>query len=159
MRRWTERNSAVADLLNPALLSITIAAAASEYERRDGRPMPFALAFLVAPLVLHKATREELPSRVDSHLSKWVTSHEVLAAGFGARARALVGPVREGIRFGIRTGALEVVDSALVGHLRGRRPAQVGDIAQVVAKAGFVGRWLTQLDSPTTAFALLGVEP
>ena len=36
---------AIADLLNPALLAVVIAAAASEYERRDGGPMPFELAF------------------------------------------------------------------------------------------------------------------
>lgn len=158
MRRWSERTPAVADLLNPALLAAVIAAAASEYERRDGGPMPFELAFLVAPLVLHRATRAELPARVDSHLSKWVTTHEVLAAGFGARAKALVEPVREGLRFGLRNGTLELDGTFMTGKLRSRRPAQIGDVAEVMAKAGFVGRWFTQLESPATAFALLGVE-
>lgn len=158
MRSWNERTSAVADLLNPALLAVVTAAAASEYERRDGRPMPFELAFLVAPLVLHRATRAELPNRYDSHLAHWVTTHEVLAAGFGERARALVQPVREGIRFGLRTGTLQLEGTALTGNLRSRRPAKIGDIAEVVGKAGFVGRWFTQLESSATAFALLGVE-
>lgn len=158
MRSWDERTAAVADLLNPALLAVITAAAASEYERRDGRPMPFELAFLVTPLVLHRATRAELPKRVDSHLARWVTTHEVLAAGFGERARALVQPVREGIRFGLRTGTLDLQGTALTGNLRLRRPAKIGDVAEIVAKAGFAGRWLTQLESPATAFALLGVE-
>ena len=158
MRSWSERTSAVADLLNPALLAVVIAAAASEYERRDGGPMPFELAFLVAPLVLHRPTRKALPARFDSHLAKWVTTHEVLAAGFGERARALVQPVREGIRFGLRTGTLVLEGDALNGNLGTRRPAKVGDIAEVVSKAGFVGRWFTQLESSATAYALLGVE-
>ncbi len=158
MRSWSERTSAVADLLNPALLAVVTAAAASEYERRDGSPMPFELAFLVAPLVLHRATRAELPNRYDSHLARWVTTHEVLAAGFGDRARDLVQPVREGIRFGLRTGTLQLEGTALRGNLRSRRPARIGDVAEVVAKAGFVGRWFTQLESSATAFALLGVE-
>lgn len=106
MNRWSERTPAVADLLNPALLAAVVAAAASEYERHDGGPMPLELAFLVAPLVLHKETRLGLPSRTDSHLAKWVTTHEVLTAGFGARAKSLVEPVREGVRFGLRNGAL-----------------------------------------------------
>jgi len=158
MSRWNERTSAVADLLNPALLAVVTAAAASEYERRDGGPMPFELAFLVAPLVLHRPTRSELPNRYDSHLARWVTTHEVLAAGFGDRARALVQPVREGIRFGLRTGTLELQGTALSGNLRSRRPAKIGDVAEVVAKAGFIGRWFTQLESSATAYALLGVD-
>lgn len=158
MSNWSNRTPAVADLLNPALLSVVTAAAASEYERRDGSPMPFELAFLVAPLVLHRATREELPKRYDSHLSRWVTTHEVLAAGFGQRARNLVTPVREGMRYGLRTGTIQLEGAAITGNLRTRRPANIGDIAEVVGKAGFVGRWFTQLESSATAFALLGVE-
>lgn len=157
MTRWNERTPAVADLLNPALLAAVIAAAASEYERRDGGPMPFEFAFLVAPLVLHRPTRAELPGRIDSHLAKWVTTHEVLTAGFGARAKVLVKPVREGIRFGLRNGTLELDGAFMTGNLRSRRPAPIGDVAEVMAKAGFVGRWFTQLESPATAFALLGV--
>lgn len=158
MRSWSERTPAVADLLNPALLAAVTAAAASEYERRCGDPMPLELSFLVAPLVLHRPTRTELPKRYDSHLARWVTTHEVLAAGFGERARALVQPVREGLRFGLRTGSLEVQGTGISGHLLSRRPANVGDVAEVMAKAGFVGRWFTQLESPATAYALLGVE-
>ncbi|WP_371748405.1 three component ABC system middle component [Rhodococcus qingshengii] len=109
--------------------------------------------------LLHRDTREQLPTRVDSHMSKWVMSHEVIAAGFGDRARVLVEPVREGIRFGLRTGALELVDGDLAGNLANRLPAKIGDIALVHRKSAFVGRWLSQLDTPTTAFALLGVTP
>lgn len=120
--------------------------------------MPLELSFLVAPLVLHRPTRTELPKRYDSHLARWVTTHEVLAAGFGERARALVQPVREGIRFGLRTGALELQGTRVSGHLVSQKPAQIGDVLDVIAKAGFVGRWFAQLESPSTAFALLGVE-
>ncbi len=158
MRQWSDRVPAVADLLNPALIAAVIAAAAIEYNRRDARPMPFELAFLVVPLVLHRNTRQSLPIRVDSHLAKWVTSNEVLAAGFGARAKTLVEPVREGIRFGLRHGAVELNGAHITGHLRPGRVAEIGDIGDIVHKARFVGRWFTQLESPATAFALLGVE-
>ncbi|MEV0047675.1 three component ABC system middle component [Nocardia rhamnosiphila] len=158
MGQWSERVPAVADLLNPALVAAIIATAAIEYDRRDGRSMPFELAFLVAPLVLHRDTRRALPVRIDSHLAKWVTDHEVLAAGFGARAKALVDPVREGMRFGLRHGAIYLDGADISGRLRSRRPAHIGDIREIANKAGFVGRWFTQLESPATAFALLGVE-
>jgi len=155
---WSERTPAVADLLNPALIAAVIAEAAIEYERREGTPMPFELAFLVVPLVLHRDTRTSLPIRVDSHLAKWVTTHEVLAAGFGARAKVLVEPVQEGLRFGIRIGAIDFDTGRIVGKLRSRRPAKIGDVGEIIKKAGFVGRWFTQIESSATAFALLGVE-
>nr|WP_281374038.1 three component ABC system middle component [Mycobacterium vicinigordonae] len=158
MEQWSERTPAVADLLNPALMATIIAAAASQYESRGGSRMPFELSYLAAPLVLHRDTRAALPVRVDSHLAKWVTAHEVLAAGFGARAKALAEPVREGLRFGLRIGAIELDGGRIAGSFRSRTPAKIGDIGEIVKKAGFVGRWFTQIESSATAFALLGVE-
>ncbi len=158
MQPWSERSSAVADLLNPAVIAAIVASAAIQYERHNHTPMPFELSFLVVPLVLHRDTRSALPTRVDSHLARWLISNPAIAAGFGARAKALAEPVREGIRFGIRHGALILDGASLTGHLNRRRPSTIGDIAQIVSKAGFVGRWLTQLESSATAFALLGVE-
>lgn len=158
MEQWSERTPAVADLLNPALIATVIAATASQYQSRGGTPMPFELSFLAVPLVLHRDTRIALPVRVDSHLAKWVTAHEILAAGFGARANTLVEPVREGLRFGVRSGAIEFDGGYITGRLQSRTPARIGDIGEIVRKAGFVGRWLTQVESSATAFAVLGVE-
>ena len=148
----------MADLFNPALIAVLTASAALEYERKAGEPMPFPLAFITTPLVLHRPTREALPSRIDSHMPKWVIDNPVIVEGFGARARALVEPVREGLRFGLRHGALTIEHGGLLGQTRGR-PARMGDVTVLVAKAGFTGRWFTQSDSPATVFALLGVEP
>lgn len=158
MDQWSGRTPAVRDLLNPGLIAAVIATSASQYENRSGDPMPFELSFLVTPLVLHRATREALPRVITSHLAKWVTTNEVLAAGFGARAKALVGPVREGLRFGLRNGAIGLDGGRITGRLRSSTPARIGDIGEIVKKAGFVGRWLTQTESSATAFALLGVE-
>ena len=61
MRAWAGRSPEAAALLNPALLAVVCAAAASQYERESDEAMPWPLAFLVAPLVLHRGTREALP--------------------------------------------------------------------------------------------------
>lgn len=160
LKAWNDRSPAVAEMLNPALLAAIIAGAASEYTRVSNDPMPYAFAFLLAPIVLHHDTRDALPKAITSHLAKWVADNEVIAAGFGDRARALTVPVREGIRFGLRSGGLILADGDLYGTLHPKaRPAKVGDIAEVIRRAGFVGRWLTKVDQPATAFVLLGVTP
>jgi hypothetical protein len=158
---WVERSPVPAAMLNPALLAAVTAAAGEEYTRLSDDAMPYAYAYLVAPLVLHRDTREALPRRIDSYIATWLTRQPVLAAGFPARAWSLKEPVREGIRFGLATGALSLSET---GDLRGSlaeraRPARVGDVAAIIGKAGFVGRWLTKLDRPATAFALFGVAP
>jgi hypothetical protein len=148
-------------MLNPALIAALTASAIERYRNASGRPMPWAFPFLIAPLVLHRDTRDALPQRVTTHWARWVSNHPVLHAGFAPRALSLVEPVRDGLRFGLNTGALRLADGgALTGGLaRNAHVEEVGDIAAITRKAGFVGRWLTRLDQPATAFALLGVAP
>jgi len=156
---WQARSPTVAAMLNPALLASVICAATEEYVRAGNEAMPWPLAFLAAPLVLHHETREALPRSTRSHWSNWVSEHVVLSAGFAGRAASLVEPVREGVRYALRTDSLRVSDNGgLIGGLVVRaRPAAVGDIAEIIKASGFVGKWLAKLDSPATAFALLGV--
>ena len=33
------------------------------------------------------------------------------------------------------------------------------DLGHIVTRAGFVGKWLTKLESPATAFVMMGVSP
>jgi Family of unknown function (DUF6521) len=159
MKNWDNRCPEVAVLFNPALLAVVSAAAASQYERESQQPMPWPLVFLVAPLVLHRGTREALPRTVRTHLSTWVTNNPVIRAGFPRRAESLTDVVREGLRFGLRHGVLSVTSD---GQLRGTlptttRPIQGGDAAEIVRSAGFIGKWFTRADQPATLFALLGV--
>lgn len=148
-------------MLNPALIAATIAVSAEQYEQRSGHPLPSSMPFIVAPLVLHRETREALPRRISTHWPRWVADHPVLQAGFAPRALSLVGPVRDGLRFGMRVGAFTVTEGGgLTGALeRGVPTSEPGDASSIVRSAAFVGRWLTKLDQPATVFALLGVTP
>lgn len=148
-------------MLNPALLAAVTAAAASEYERADGEPMPWPLAYLVAPLVLHRGTRNALPKTTRTHLGNWVSQNPVIHAGIPARAQSLAKPVREGLRFGLAHGALQV-DAQ--GRLKGdvaapEKKVATSEVDQIIAKAGLVGKWFAKIDQPATAFAVLGVAP
>lgn len=147
-------------MLNPALLAVVIAASAIEYERADGDPMPWPLAFLVAPLVMHRGTREALPRTTRTHLGSWVAQHAIEHAGFARRAQSLTDPVREGLRFGLANEVLRVDDQGrLSGSIASPGPGKGSETAQLVAKAGLVGKWLTKVDNPATAFIVLGVAP
>jgi hypothetical protein len=162
MTAWRFRSRVQAAMLNPALLAAVAAAAASEYERADGEAMPWPLAYLVAPLVLHRGTRDALPRTTRTHLGNWVSQNPVLHAGLPARAQSLADPVREGLRFGLAHGVLQVDDQGrLTGDLAApeKKVAAPGEVDQILAKAGLVGKWFAKIDQPATAFAVLGVAP
>ena len=157
MTTWRERSPAQAAMLNPALMASVTAAAASEYERADGGPMPWPLAYLVAPMVLHSGTRAVLPGSTRTHLASWLSSHPVIHAGFARRAQGLADLVREGVRFGLANSVLVVNDLGGVSGTVNTRPARGTETGELIRKAGFVGKWLTKVDQPATAFVLLGV--
>ena len=148
-------------MLNPALFAVLTAAAAGEYTRAAGEPMPWPLAFLVAPLVVHRGTREALPRSTATHLGNWVSQNPVIHAGIGPRAQSLADSVREGLRFGLANGVLAVDDQGrLSGTLaRATKEGHPGEVEEMLQKAGLVGKWLTKIDQPATAFAILGVAP
>jgi len=94
-------------------------------------------------------------------MSKWVVDNPVLVAGFSARARSLTEPVKAGVRYGLTNGGLDVdKDGGLhASWAPGVRPITRGDAAEIIRKAGFVGKWLGTVEQPATAFALFGVRP
>jgi hypothetical protein len=146
-------------MLNPALLALVTAAAASDYEQANGGPMPWPLAYLVAPMVLHRGTRDALPRDTRTHLANWLAAHPVVHAGFARRAHALAEVVREGVRFGLAHSVLAVDDLGRVSGIVNARSARSTETSTLISRARFVGKWLTKIDQPATAFVLLGVTP
>jgi len=76
------------------------------------------------------------------------------------RAQELAEFVREGLRFGMIHGALEVTGGGQIrSSLPFTRPVEGGDTAEIIRSAGLAGRWFAKADQPATLFALLGVAP
>lgn len=148
-------------MVNPAFVAIILAAAAEGYRKETGQSMPWSLSFVVVPMVLHLPTRRALPASTRTHLSTWTAKHPIVRAGFPARARELVEPVKEGTRFGLEHGALKLeTEGRLRSAYRKRRSLGTpAELALILRKASLVGRWLAKVDSPVTVFALLGVAP
>jgi hypothetical protein len=163
MTAWAERSRTQAVMLNPALLAALTANAALQYHTEGERAMPWGYTFIVAPLVLHRGTRESLPRNIRTNLNTWVAEHPVEHAGFARRAVALREFVQEGLRFGLRNSMLAVdEEGGLIASLasgKGHTLARDSDAQQLVARAGFVGRWLTKIEQPATVFVVLGVAP
>ncbi|MGW9631500.1 three component ABC system middle component [Agromyces sp. NPDC055520] len=158
---WSTRSSSAASMLNPALISLCVAAAAIRFEDEAGERMPWELSFLVPPMALHRDTREMLPNRVDSHMPRWVERNPVLHAGLSARAQSMSPFVREGLRFGIRAEALKLHDDATVsGRILGKvnRDADA-ELTAIIRASSFLGRWFGHIGDQATVYGVLGVTP
>jgi hypothetical protein len=149
-------------MFNPALISLTIATAANQYEETSGFAMPWPLAYLLVPMVLHRPTREGLPRTKATSLAKWASDNTLLVEGLPARAQHMAAHVREGLRFGLTEGTIELVNGEA---LRSLTEAQInlrkvdGDLAAIYRASGLTGRVLGRTGSAATAFAALRVQP
>lgn len=158
---WELRSPSIASMLNPALIAHLIAAASSGYSRTAGKGMPYELAFLVPPLVLHRPTRGVIPRNTNSYLAKWTVENSRPLVGFASRAKDISRYTREGLRFGLRGRLLQVDESGLLvcDTRRMGRLSAGSELDELVRKSALIGRWFGKEESITTTFAVLGVAP
>lgn len=156
---WTEPSALVAAMLNPALIASLLSGAVDAYEQRNASGMPWSLSFVIAPMALHQATRQALPTTTRTHFSTWVTRNPVLRAGFSRQAKAMVAPVRAGLRFALRVHMLELHNDCLTSRtpLQGRSPERT-ELEEILNSASLIGRWMAKNET-ATVFASLGVGP
>lgn len=127
--------------------------------------MPLELSFLILPIVLHRATRDELPVSTKTSLAVWLQHQPFASSQIADRARRLVPHTREALTFGGLHGllafdALRVIPQQ-EWRLKVRRSLrQCGEEVNTCAhKAEFVGKWFATAGEPTTVMALIGVRP
>lgn len=163
MNSWNERPFEIAYLLNPAFCSLLIREAVHSFADEEQHGLPYALAFLILPIILHQATREALPERANMRMFDWLDRHPHLKSGFAIRAKSLVPYTRESVIFGIQKDVL-AVDS--IGDLRSvNSPTQPSawsittEPSECRERARFLGRWFAHTGDVTTIFRLWGVRP
>ncbi|WP_136259637.1 three component ABC system middle component [Rhodanobacter lindaniclasticus] len=154
-------------LLNPAFLGTLLYCAAKghQQESQDQDGLPYALAFVALPVVLHKATRETLPRAINTSLAAWLSVNTSAQVGFPHRARALAPLVRQAVAVSSAGGLIELQGSSIVPSATVRRINQYGsqsasqEVINCAKKAVFVGRWFATSGDYPTVMALWGVRP
>jgi len=163
MLPWDERPTEVANLLNPAFLAVLIRDAVKEYQKEGGDPMSYSLPFIILPIVLHRPTRERLPSTTRTAMHTWLEKTPEVRIGFTSRAQRLSSFVREAILFGLQRDIYQIDDSgdladtnSRLGTLPGPKTA---DHKQCRKQAKFLGRWFAKLSDPETIYTMWGGRP
>jgi ABC-3C biological conflict system middle component len=163
---WSERVIEEANLFNPAFCATLLVKAVEEFSKKAGRPFPFALAFLVLPIVLHRGTREALPGSTITSLLAWLQDNGQHLVDFSMRVKRLRTITREAILFGLQHQTLALSpDGGLTRGLKRqavtekRTPLFTAEARGCVDRAGFMGRWFAVAGTTATIFASWGVTP
>ena len=161
---WSDRPLEQARLLNPAFLGLLTWSCAKGYSSVDASGLPYALAFVSMPVVLHKHTREMLPKSTRTSLAAWLGENTQVQVGFADRARALVPLVKEGILFASSGKVVSMAEGRIKAAKRPRSMAKfereaTDEVNSCVKKAGFLGKWFANAGDYTTVMALWGVAP
>lgn len=166
MLGWSKRVVEEANLFNPAFCVVLLVKAAEEFTKKTQQPLPFGLAFLVLPVVLHRGTRAALPGSTITSLLPWIQEHRDQLVNFAGRVQSLAPITREAILFGTQheTIAMTVSGGIAVGSRRQsateRRTGLFTDEARdCVDRAGFLGRWFAAAGTPSTIFSAWGIAP
>ena len=152
----------LANLLNPAFCALLLQDAAHGYQASSGQGLPYALAYLVLPIVLYPPARQALPKSTAAILTAWVQEHPALQFQVATRTLWMVLYAREAVLFGLQHHLLGVDDNGgLVAE--GRRaqslfPAESEPDACRRA-AGLIGRWFGKTPDPSQVLKMWGLRP
>ena len=134
--------------------------------KKSNQHFPFALGFLVLPIVLHRGTRSALPGSTITSLLPWIQGHREQLVNFAQRVQSLRSITREAILFGTQNETLGLTESGAiaVGAMRqgptDRRTGLFTDEArECVYRAGFLGRWFAAAGTTAAIYAAWGVTP
>lgn len=162
---WHERPKDEAALLNPVFLALLMGRVSDGHRRRVGSGVSWPLLFVALPAVLHKATRDALPSSVAASMARWTQSHPLAVAALPARAVSLSPLLKEALAFGLAHDVVtHEAGSIFAGRLRRRTQAMrwrepTEDFKDCMQRAEFFGRWIAGSGTPATVLALWGVRP
>ncbi|MBZ6380032.1 hypothetical protein B5C34_00035 [Pacificimonas flava] len=151
-------------LLNPAFLATVIGHAATGYVEHRDHGLPFAFAFIVPPLVLHKDTRVVLPKMITSKLPDWAHKNSAELAFLPDHARELRSAVRSAILIGVHFDIIRFDERARMRasskfNPKTARPElrKSDEVKEIMNKSRFVGRWLSVSGNQPTVLSILGI--
>jgi hypothetical protein len=163
---WSNRATEEANLFNPAFCATILSKAVDEFAKKTGHPFPFALAFLVLPVVLHPGTREALPHSTITSLLPWVQDNKEQLVEFAVRVRHLREITREAMLFAAQHETLAFTQRGdiTIGDKRRsptdrRTPLFTSEARDCLDRAGFIGRWFAVAGTTATIYAAWGVAP
>lgn len=168
---WQQHPIEVANLLNPAFCSLLLRDTIKEYQRAKSAELPYALLFLILPIILHKSTREILPRSKTTKMNPWLDENPSVLIGFPERVISLKAITKEAVFFGLNKDVIsqngqDAVFSATQKVFRKSKELKArldrldqSEIQEIQRQASFIGRWFATVPSIATIYTMWGIKP
>lgn len=161
MTPWHSRPLEIARLLNPAFCALVMRASVRGYCEENDEGLPYAVAFLVLPLALHRRSRLALPKTVATRLAFWVAEAPHLRVGLADRARALVPYTKEGLIYALRDPLVQLANGRFRPVKRRLKETPWPDSSEpndCVDAARLIGRLFARAGDTGTVLTTFGVS-
>ncbi|SBT11209.1 conserved hypothetical protein [Candidatus Propionivibrio aalborgensis] len=162
VKSWARRPPDVANLFNPAFCAALLNRLAVGFQGDVKQGLPYPLAFLALPLLLHSGSVALLPPTARTRFHSWILENPQVLFGFPERAKALAPIVREAVSFGLRYELLGfgpeqiLIPLAASALKRWEKNPYNKDLSK---DAQTLGKLFAQVKDLPTIFALFGVRP
>ena len=166
IRPWEDRVIEEANLFNPAFCSTALARAVDAYTSKTNKSFPYALAFMVLPIILHKHTRENLPISIVTSMHSWLTEHPEALVNYSKRVQRLSKYTKEALLFSLQHKQLQLeVDGGLKpGKYKPaaslvKKEWMTTEVIHCLEKAQFIGRWFAAAGTINTIMSSWSIKP
>jgi hypothetical protein len=165
VNKWKERPIEESYLLNPAFCCSILATSVFGYSDVETKGMPYPLAFIILPMILHKPTREILPKRTSTSLATWIQNNSSARVQFFERVISLKPFVKEAILFGSCHNWLSFKEQGRI--MTELNKSKVNNIQkeatdgnrEILKRSLFAGKWFASVGSEQTVMTLWGIRP
>ena len=159
---WKERSQIVANLANPAFCGKIIHNCIKGYKDEGNPSFPFALSFFVLPLILHKQTRDCLPSSSRKTLHTWLDENNQLKINLAGRIKSYMPFTKETIMFLIASNAVTINEKGEIeaNSIKSTFTTEEDndELLDCFKKAQLLGKILAKSGNISTIYSIIGVS-
>jgi len=160
---WEERNTIVANLFNPAFCGEIIRIVATSYNKQTNTKFPFALSFIILPILLHKETRDKIPRTTRTYFFVWVEQNDNLFFDFSKRTKSMVKYTKEALSFLIAYNKIEITELGEI-NTQNEKIKQINnddylEYNEIIKKAEMLGKWLAITSDVRSIYSFFRITP
>jgi hypothetical protein len=143
--KWEDRNEIIANMFNPAFCGEIMRVCFYGYIKEKNKNFPFALLFLILPIILQEEIRLKLPDRISANLYKWTIENKDLLLYFYEKILSMQPYSKESIIFLINYKKVMLSDFSTI-ILIDKNVKTMND-NEYFEKAFFLGKWFSKYDA------------
>lgn len=162
---WGERAPEERAILTPSFLSLLLWKASNGYYQESNKGLPFELAFLILPMVLHSKTRESLPRSKITSLATWIDKNPLIRSYIANRSSLIAPFTKEALLFGGMHGLFKVTSLEVTADTTWARKVKSNlrnadeEIQKCSKSSELIGKWFAKSGSSQIIMSLIGVRP